>query len=92
MPPNIKKIEPLDLGMIATVFRAIDRPGPTSFLINMMITHKSLALSEYEDGVNLIFPPDDKTLYLMTLNNTNLINNFTSKIKYKIKEDVIYVV
>ena len=79
-------IEPLDLNMIATTFRAMDRPGPISFLINMMITHKSLALSEYEDGVNLIFPPDDKTLYLMTLKNTNLITNFTSKMKYKNKK------
>ena len=58
----------------------------SAFLVNLMITEKYIALSECEDGVNLLFPPDDKTLYLMNLKNTNLIDNYTSKIKYKNKK------
>ena len=51
-----------------------------------MIDQKYVALSESEDGVNLLFPPDDETVYLMNLNNTNLIHNYTNKIKFKNKK------
>ena len=79
------RIKPLTSDMIELLFDAMGKDNNISYLINKIIDQNYIALSECEDGVNLLFPPDDKTLYLLTLNNTNLINNFTSKIKYKNK-------
>ena len=66
--------------MIDLVFGAMDRISPSTYLINTMIEQNYIALSESKEGVNLLFPPDDETLYLMNLNNKNLINNYTSKV------------
>ena len=80
------RIKLLALDMIALVFDAMDRISPSTYLINTMLDQSYIALSESKEGVNLLFPPDDETLYLMNLNNTNLINNYTSKIKFKNKK------
>ena len=80
------KIEPLTSDMIELIFGAMGRANHISYLVDMIIDQNYIALSECEDGVNLLFPPDDNTLYLMTLKNTNLINNFASKVKYKNKK------
>ena len=82
------RIKPLTLDMSDLVFGAMDRIQPSTYLINTMIEQNYIALSESKDGVNLLFPPDEETLYLMNLNNTNRINNYTSKIKFKNKKDV----
>ena len=73
------KIKPLTLDIIDIVFLAMGRVRPSTYLIKTMVDQKYVAVSESEDGVNLLFPPDDETVYLMNLTNTNLINNYTSK-------------
>ena len=80
------RVKPLTLDMMRLVFDAMGRISPSTYLINTMIEQNYIALSESKDGVNLLFPPDEETLYLMSLNNTNLINNYTSKVKFKNKK------
>ena len=76
------KIKPLTPNILDLVVLAMDRVRPSTYLIKAMIDQNYVAVSESKDGVNLLFPPDDETIYLMNLTNTNLINNYTSKIKF----------
>ena len=54
-----------------------------------MIQNKYIAISEcdhYNGGAALLFTPDDKTLYFMSLFDTKLIKYFIIKVKYKNKK------
>ena len=79
---NIKLITP---HIINIIFGASDDSLSTIAFINLMIKNKDIGLLECDDGVDLLFPCDNKTVYFMNLKNTNLIDNYVSKIKYKNK-------
>ena len=80
---NVRSVTPR---IIEIVFFALDDPGYARIFIRTMVQEKYAGLSECDDGsVNLLFAPDDKTVYFMNLKNVDLIDNSVSKVKYKNK-------
>jgi len=81
---NVRGLTPR---IIEIVFFASDDPSYARIFIHRMVKEKDVGLSECDDGsVNLLFAPDDKTVYFMNLKNANLIDNYVSKVKYKNKK------
>ena len=61
---NIKLITP---HIINIIFGASDDSLSTIAFINLMIKNKDIGLLECDDGVDLLFPCDNKTVYFMNL-------------------------
>ena len=79
-------VHPLNQQIIDILFRALDDPFKANGFIDTIIKNKDVGVLERDDRVDLLFAPDDKTVYLMNLKNTNLIDNYVSKIRYKNKK------
>ena len=73
-------LRPLTPGIIEVLFDSLDNACRSMSFIDMLVSNKIVGLSECEDIVNLLFAPDDKTVYFMNFKNANLIDNYVNKI------------
>lgn len=79
-------IMPITQATMNNLFDAMDNEYIAEQFIDFMNSNKLVALKQIKEAVNVLFSPDNKTVYHMNVKNTNLIDNYTKQIKFKSKK------